>query len=125
MSNPADIAALVQVLLSLPALDLREGERISGIEIDVVGGRFDAIGRIPADFSAEVEGPVSGTSTLRLEANHGLSWLHNTKKLREFATVVVDDEQRFAVSAAVEISTRDSDRRVALAQGDLILTEVQ
>lgn len=111
--------------VSLPVLALEKDQRVSSIRLELVGGSFCAVNRIPADFFAEVEPPISGKSTLHMSANHGLFWLPNTKKLQQFATVVVDDEQRFAVSAGVEISTRDGERQIALEQEDLVLREVE
>lgn len=111
--------------ISLPALGLGDGERISGIELELTGGRFDAVNVIPHDFFAEVEPPLSGRSRLRLQANHGAVWLPARAVPNEFATITIQDEQRFALSGTVEISSRDSERRISLRQEDLVLREAE
>ena len=44
--------------LSIPVVPLAEGERISGLQVSVICGRFRAVHRIPNDWSLEIEGPT-------------------------------------------------------------------
>ena len=91
--------------LSLPPIPLAENERIPGLQIDIVCGRFRAVNRIPYDWSLEIEGPVSERSTLKAVANHGSSFLSDSSNLQGFATILVCSASAFDVTATVFTET--------------------
>ena len=108
--------------VSFPRIPLAEGERISGIQIDMTGGRFRAVNRIPNDWSLEIEGPVSERSTLRAEANHGVSWLSSSSNLQGFATVLVCSPSLFEITATICTEGADGESQQNLTRDQLMLT---
>ena len=108
--------------ISLPRVSLAEGERISGLQIDMACGRFKSINRIPNDWSLSVDGPVSERSTLKAQANHGVSWLSNNSNFLNFAMVMVCSTSQFDV--AVKVFINDGERTQRFTMDQLHLEEL-
>jgi hypothetical protein len=108
-------------MLSFPTVPLAEGERISGLQIDMACGRFRAVNRIPNDWSLEIEGPVSERSTLKAVANHGASWLSNSSNLQGFATILVCSTSHFDISATVFTEASDNEGKKTFSRDQLKL----
>lgn len=105
--------------ISLPAIPLGSGERVSGVTMTLVGGHISAVNTVPDDWFVEIQPPISGESLLTMSANHGLSWLATTDRLDHFVTVATDDHTKPALPATVTVSTAKGDREIALRPGDL------
>ena len=68
-------------------MPLEESERIAGMDLTISGGIVRAVHNIPADWQLSVHGPVSGVTTLELQAGHGVSYHTDCKQFRGFVTV--------------------------------------
>lgn len=112
-------------VLSLPTVPLAEGERISGLQIDMTCGRFRAVNRIPNDWSLEIEGPVSERSTLKAVANHGASWLSDSSNLQGFVTIMVCSTSHFDITATVFTETSDNEKKKTFRKDELKLEKLR
>lgn len=110
-------------LVSFPAVNLAEGERIAGVEVIVTCGRFCAINYIPDDWSVAVEAPVAEVTTLKAACGHGAGAFWTTANLAEFITVCAYDPECFDINATL-ISTTDFEHEVtrAFTRGELLMT---
>jgi hypothetical protein len=108
-------------VLSVPDVPLAEGERISGLQVDMTCGRFRSVNRIPNDWSLTIDGPVSERSTLKAVANHGTSWLWSSSNLQGFATIMVCSTSYFDVALTVFTQTGDAEGKRVFRRDQLKL----
>jgi hypothetical protein len=92
--------------ISLQKVALREGERIASIEVIASGGRFSDL-RIPSDWSFEVGAPVSGVSTLRGSAAHGVGMPFTTAEFQRFVRVVYAERSALSVKVRLGLYLHD------------------
>jgi hypothetical protein len=114
-------------IVSFPVISLADGERVSAVQINMTCGRFQAINKIPNDWSLEIEGPVSERSTLKAVANHGSSWLSegaDLKCLQHFATIMVCDNSYFDISATVFTNMGDEEGKKKFRKDQLKLEKL-
>lgn len=107
----------------MPTFALAEGERVSGVQIDLACGRFRAVNCIPDDWSLEIEGPVSEHSTLKAVANHGVSWLSNSSPLQDFATIMICSTSCFDITATVYTETGENEGKTRTFRRDQLRLE--
>jgi hypothetical protein len=93
--------------VSFPDIPLAEGERITDIEISMSCGRFRGVNRIPNDWEFKVEGPESERTKLSAHANHGASWLLDSRGLQNFVTIMVCSTSAFDIVGTVWTETPD------------------
>ena len=111
--------------LSLRKVPLREGERIASIEVVAAGGRFTDL-RIPIDWGFDVGAPVSGVSTLRGTAAHGVGMPFRTDDFQRFVRVIFSARPDLSVKVRLGLYLYDpkkgeSERTIELAPESIAL----
>src|SRR5262249_25502203 len=92
-------------IVSFPTVPLKTEplERIESVEVVMHCGRFVAINHIPNDWSAEIVGPVSEETKLRMKAGHGSSSLSCCNELNGFVTLLICEPSCFDISASLSV----------------------
>jgi len=116
-------------VVSFPAVALKAEplERIESVEVIMHCARFVSINHIPNDWSAEVVGPVSEETKLRMEAGHGSSSLSRSSDLQGFITVLVREPSCFDITVSLSVFSYDTElheRKVSFGQSDLVMSEL-
>jgi hypothetical protein len=113
-------------IISIPKVALKADplERIEAVDVVIHCGRFSAINRVPNDWSAEIVGPVSEETKLRMEAGHGSSSLCRSGDLDRFVTILICEPSCFDITASLSVFSYDGElreRKVSFNQSDLLV----
>lgn len=118
--------------VSLRSVPLKEGERITSIEVEVTDASFSAL-HIPIDWSFEVGASVSGVAVLKGEAAHGVGMPYDLAEFQRFLTLAHYDNGQygkpFAIKARLGLclydqrTKKESERVIELSPKCIVLEE--
>ncbi len=116
-------------VVSFPSIRLKADplERIEAVDVEMHCGRFLALNHIPDDWSAEVKGPWSEVTNLRMEAGHGSSSLCRSGDLDHFITICDCEPSYFKITATLSVFSYDGElheRKIHFTKADLVMARV-
>jgi hypothetical protein len=106
--------------VSIADVPLEKGERISGVNLTISGGRVSAVHSIPLDWHLSIEGPSSGVTTLDLQAGHGVSYQTDCRQFSSFVTVQ-QLWSNMCVTGSVTLSNLGAEGERPLSKENIIL----
>ena len=106
--------------LCLPEIDLRPGERVSALRMNIAGGEAGTIHR-PCDWFVSAGPSENGECAIVCEANHGLYWLTDKRPLDQAVSVITDDPKQVRIEGVVEVSRVDGERDISLTPEQIAL----
>ena len=110
-----------QYQYSLPKIELRHEpyEQIDKIEVFVKCGSIAAVNKIPYDWSVQVNNPVSGDTTMSMEAGHASNSVTNSGIFDNFVTISKPLDSCFDIIVSVRIFWENEERTIRFKKEDL------
>jgi hypothetical protein len=117
--------------VSLRGLQLKDGERIEAIEVEVAHARFRNV-HIPDDWGIDVGPPEAGVSVLKGVAQHGTAMLFTSSEFQRFLTLAFYDYGAFDGPFTIKVKLThfrydnvkgESERTLDLSSRNIVLEE--